>query len=220
MADATRRATSLAVQSQDFEDRFTKKDIAQARKARGPFCIYVYVEATTKADERFCAASPWVRPGSLKRPRLTNSGFDDRICQGGGALRGRRHTARHLPGRPVPGLQGRFHQQGHSTGAEGAVKATTTADEWFCAASPWVHVLLREMAPAIEPPGSLKRPRLGNSGFDDRKLPRRWRVAWPTPRGAPRTSVLQVGCVDGFEGFGFKNVVSLAVGSNYGEELP
>ena len=38
------------------------------RPVPGPFCIYVYVEATTKADERFCAASPWVRPAQKDGP--------------------------------------------------------------------------------------------------------------------------------------------------------
>ncbi|CAJ1386746.1 unnamed protein product [Effrenium voratum] len=46
------------VRSVDFADRFTSKDLAQAVKARGAHCIYV--KATTKADERFCAASPSV----------------------------------------------------------------------------------------------------------------------------------------------------------------
>ena len=46
------------VRSKDFEARFTSKDLAQALKARGAHCIYV--KATTKTDERFCAASPSV----------------------------------------------------------------------------------------------------------------------------------------------------------------
>ena len=46
------------VRSEEFEARFTSKDLAQAVKARGAHCIYV--KATTKADERFCAASPSV----------------------------------------------------------------------------------------------------------------------------------------------------------------
>ncbi|CAJ1455039.1 unnamed protein product [Effrenium voratum] len=46
------------VRSVDFADRFTSKDLAQAVKARGAHCIYV--KATTKAAERFCAASPSV----------------------------------------------------------------------------------------------------------------------------------------------------------------
>ncbi|CAE7034291.1 unnamed protein product [Symbiodinium sp. CCMP2592] len=46
------------VRVKDFGGRFTSKDLAQAVKARGAHCIYV--KATTKADERFCAASPSV----------------------------------------------------------------------------------------------------------------------------------------------------------------
>ena len=46
------------VRAEDFEDRFTSKDLAQAVKARGAHCIYV--KATDEADERFCAASPSV----------------------------------------------------------------------------------------------------------------------------------------------------------------
>ena len=52
------------VRSEDFEDRFTSKHLAQAVKAQGAHCIYV--KATTKADERFCAASPSVH-ALLKR---------------------------------------------------------------------------------------------------------------------------------------------------------
>ncbi|CAE7473646.1 unnamed protein product [Symbiodinium sp. CCMP2456] len=46
------------VMSKDFRARFTSKHLAQAVKAQGTHCIYV--KATTKADERFCAASPSV----------------------------------------------------------------------------------------------------------------------------------------------------------------
>ena len=46
------------VRAEDFAERFTSKDLAQAVKARGAHCIYV--KATNKADERFCAASPSV----------------------------------------------------------------------------------------------------------------------------------------------------------------
>ncbi|CAJ1430950.1 unnamed protein product [Effrenium voratum] len=46
------------VRSVDFADRFTSKHLAQAVKAQGAHCIYV--KATTKAAERFCAASPSV----------------------------------------------------------------------------------------------------------------------------------------------------------------
>ena len=46
------------VRSVDFADRFASKHLAQAVKAQGAHCIYV--KATTKADERFCAASPSV----------------------------------------------------------------------------------------------------------------------------------------------------------------
>ncbi|CAE7515621.1 unnamed protein product [Symbiodinium pilosum] len=46
------------VRSKDFMARFTSKHLAQAVKAQGGHCIYV--KATTKADERFCAASPSV----------------------------------------------------------------------------------------------------------------------------------------------------------------
>ena len=46
------------VRAEDFADRFTSKDLAQAVKARGARCIYV--KATDEADERFCAASPSV----------------------------------------------------------------------------------------------------------------------------------------------------------------
>ncbi|CAJ1440122.1 unnamed protein product [Effrenium voratum] len=46
------------VRSVDFADRFTSKHLAQAVKAQGAHCICV--KATTKADERFCAASPSV----------------------------------------------------------------------------------------------------------------------------------------------------------------
>jgi len=52
------------VMSKDFRARFTSKDLAQAVKARDAHCIYV--KATTKADERFCAASPSVH-ALLKR---------------------------------------------------------------------------------------------------------------------------------------------------------
>ena len=52
------------VRAEDFEDRFTSKDLAQAVKARGAHCIYV--KATDEADERFCAASPSVH-ALLKR---------------------------------------------------------------------------------------------------------------------------------------------------------
>ena len=52
------------VRAKDFMARFTSKDLAQAVKARGAHCIYV--KATTKADERFCAASPSVH-ALLKR---------------------------------------------------------------------------------------------------------------------------------------------------------
>ncbi|CAE7691393.1 unnamed protein product [Symbiodinium sp. CCMP2592] len=66
------------VRARDFEARFTSKDLAQAVKARGAHCIYV--KATTKADERFCAASPSVhallkqmappKRWGTKKPRL------------------------------------------------------------------------------------------------------------------------------------------------------
>ena len=46
------------VRSKDFRARFTSKHLAQAVKAQGAHCIYV--KATSKADERFCAASPSV----------------------------------------------------------------------------------------------------------------------------------------------------------------
>ena len=46
------------VRAKDFMARFTSKHLAQAVKAQGAHCIYV--KATTKADERFCAASPSV----------------------------------------------------------------------------------------------------------------------------------------------------------------
>ena len=46
------------VRAEDFADRFTSKHLAQAVKAQGAHCIYV--KAATKADERFCAASPSV----------------------------------------------------------------------------------------------------------------------------------------------------------------
>ncbi|CAE7220317.1 unnamed protein product [Symbiodinium sp. CCMP2592] len=52
------------VRAEEFEARFTSKDLAQAVKARGAHCIYV--KATTKAEERFCAASPSVH-ALLKR---------------------------------------------------------------------------------------------------------------------------------------------------------
>ena len=52
------------VRAEDFADRFTSKHLAQALKAQGAHCIYV--KATTKADERFCAASPSVH-ALLKR---------------------------------------------------------------------------------------------------------------------------------------------------------
>ena len=55
MADAP---FDQCVRSVDFADRFTSKHLAQAVKAQGAHCIYV--KATTKADERFCAASPSV----------------------------------------------------------------------------------------------------------------------------------------------------------------
>lgn len=46
------------VRSVDFKNRFASKHLAQAVKAQGAHCIYI--KATTKADERFCAASPSV----------------------------------------------------------------------------------------------------------------------------------------------------------------
>ena len=46
------------VRARDFMARFTSKHLAQAVKAQGAHCIYV--KAATKADERFCAASPSV----------------------------------------------------------------------------------------------------------------------------------------------------------------
>ena len=52
------------VRAKEFHGRFKSKDLAQAVKARGAHCIYV--KATTKADERFCAASPSVH-ALLKR---------------------------------------------------------------------------------------------------------------------------------------------------------
>ena len=52
------------VRAKDFMARFTSKHLAQAVKAQGAHCIYV--KATTKADERFCAASPSVH-ALLKR---------------------------------------------------------------------------------------------------------------------------------------------------------
>ncbi|CAE7942781.1 unnamed protein product, partial [Symbiodinium necroappetens] len=46
------------VRAKEFHGRFKSKHLAQAVKAQGAHCIYV--KATTKADERFCAASPSV----------------------------------------------------------------------------------------------------------------------------------------------------------------
>ena len=58
-------------QGRGLRDRFTSKHLAQAVKAQGAHCIYV--KATTKADERFCAASPSVH-ALLKQmaPALAN----------------------------------------------------------------------------------------------------------------------------------------------------
>ncbi|CAE7543541.1 unnamed protein product [Symbiodinium sp. CCMP2592] len=53
------------VRSKDFMARFTSQHLAQAVKAQGAHCIYV--KATTKADERFCAASPSVH--ALLKPK-------------------------------------------------------------------------------------------------------------------------------------------------------
>jgi len=60
--EVTRRVADApfhqCVRAEDFADRFTSKHLAQAVKAQGAHCIYV--KAATKADERFCAASPSV----------------------------------------------------------------------------------------------------------------------------------------------------------------